>query len=225
MSVPSGIVNCRSDHGGDDDNDHAVVTAGHRRGRTDLVVDAARRARPAPALSATVVIGVILATTLSLRYTDGERPRWARALTVLGAVVALAWIAAQNAGLDGLLEALRGPMPDLLMLLVVFHGAEIADRRTNRVHLAITGVVAAYAVGLRLDGAVGWWMIAWTVAAVVAICTTDRTTRSTGAPRNAARITAWSIAGLVATLTLAALVPIPDGPASLGLPALSDEAT
>ena len=115
-------------------------------------------------------------------------------------------------------------MPDLLMLLVVLHGAEIADRRSNRVHLAVTGVVTAYAAGLRIDGAIGWWMITWAIAAVVAVCTTDRaaaTAERRCQPRTAARIASWSIAGIVATLAIGTLVPIPDGPASLGLPAQS----
>ena len=178
-----------------------------------------------PLMRTTVIAGLVAATGLSLRFTDGTRPLWARLLTVGAAIAALAWIALQTSGIGGLLEALRGPMPDLLMVLVVLHGAEIADRRTNRVHLAVTGVVTAYAVGLRLDGTVGWWMIAWAVVAIVATCTTDRheTTSHRRQRVAVAQVATWSIAGLVATLALASLVPIPDGPASLGLPALSDD--
>jgi transglutaminase-like putative cysteine protease len=168
--------------------------------------------------------GLAVATAISIRFTTAERPRWVSALVVGVAVAALARIAVQNADAGGLLEALRGPMPDLLMLLVVLHGAEIADRRTNRVHLAVTGVVTAYAAGLRIDGAVGWWMIAWAIAAIVAVCTTEHVDGGPTSPsqRGAARISAWTVAGVVATFAVASLVPIPDGPASLGLPALSD---
>ena len=166
---------------------------------------------------------MVLATLLSLRFTAGDRPLWARGLTAGTALAALGWITVQNAGVGGLLEALRGPMPDLLMLLVVLHGAEIANRRSNRVHLAVTVVVTAYAAGLRIDGAVGWWMIAWAVAALVAVCTTDRASSSPAglSPSAAGRVVSWSIVGIVATLAVGTLVPIPDGPASLGLPARS----
>ena len=176
-----------------------------------------------PVLRGVVLAGVVLATLMSLRFTAGERPQWARILTGGTALASLGWIAVLNPSLGGLLEALRGPMPDLLMLLVVLHGAEIADRRSNRVHLAVTGVVTAYAAGLRIDGAVGWWMITWAIAAVVAVCTTDRAAASPSgvSPRTAGRIASWSIAGIVATLAVGTLVPIPDGPASLGLPAQS----
>ena len=180
-----------------------------------------------PVLRGVVIAGVIAATAMSMRFTSGPRPLWARSITAGAALAALGWITLQNAGVGGLLEALRGPMPDLLVLLVVVHGAEIADRRSNRVHLAVTGVVTAYAAGLRIDGDVGWWMIAWAIAAIVAVCTTDRATASRAemsadtAPKTAIRIAASSIAGIVATLAVGALVPIPDGPASLGLPARS----
>ncbi len=177
-----------------------------------------------PILRISAVLGVSIATALSLRFSAGHRPMWARAVIVLVALTALARIAVQNAGVGGLLEALRGPMPDLLMLLVILHGAEIADRRTNRVHLAVTGVVTAYAAGLRIDGSLGWWMAAWAVATIVAVCTTEQrdTAPGRGSQGNTARIAGWSVAGVATTIAVASLVPIPDGPASLGLPALSD---
>ena len=175
-----------------------------------------------PMLRVGVLCGVVTATAVSRRFPDGRRPPWVRLVTAGSAIAALGWIAIQNSGIGGLLEALRGPMPDLLILLVVVHGAEIADRRSNRVHLAVTGVVTAYAAGLRIDGAVGWWMLAWAVVATVAVRTTDRTGATVGvSPGAALRVTSWSLTGIVATLAVASLVPIPDGPASLGLPVRS----
>ena len=132
---------------------------------------------------------------------------------------ALGRIAVQASGVGGLLEALRGPMPDLLLLLVALHGAEVVDRRTNRVHLAITAVVVAYAAGLRIDGNVGWWLLAWGLVAVASMTTSDA--EITGRRIRALPIIGWSAVGLAATIGVAAFVPIPDGPASLGLPSLS----
>jgi hypothetical protein len=121
-------------------------------------------------------------------------------------------IAVQSSGIGGLLKALRGPMPDFLILLVILHGAETADRRANRVHFAVTGVITAYAAGLRIDGAVGWWMLAWSITAIAALCTTETRLpphwngRWEGAPvgerpsRRAPRIAVWSAAGLIGTI-------------------------
>ena len=185
------------------------------------------------------IVGIVATTAASLRFRTRRTPLLVRGLVVAVTLAALGRIAVQNAGISGLLEALRGPLPDLLLLLVILHGTEITDRRTNRVHLAITGIVTAYAAGLRLDGAVGGWMIAWGVAAIVAVVSTesdpatgtaDDLARAGHARRSSrdrrggfVRMSTWSVAGLVATLGVASLVPIPDGPASLGLPALSND--
>ncbi len=170
-----------------------------------------------------ITIGIGLATGVSLWARAGRRTTWLRAVVAFVALAALVRIGVQSSGVGGLLEALRGPLPDLLLLLVVLHGAEVVDRRTNRVHLAITGVVVAYAAGLRIDGNVGWWLLAWGVVAIAA--TTAREPLVVAGelrrPLPVWPTVGWSAFGLAATIGLAAFVPIPDGPASLGLPSLS----
>ena len=101
---------------------------------------------------------------------------------VAAILVALAAIAVQAADVDGLLAALRGPLPNVLMLLVVLHGFETIDRRTLRVHLAITFVLAAYAAGLRIDAALGWWLAAWGIPFTASMLTTSRRPHRTTAP-------------------------------------------
>lgn len=171
------------------------------------------------AARAVATLGIALATAASLWAASGRQRAGIRVITAIVAVAALIRVAIQSSGIGGLLEALRGPMPDLLLLLVALHGAEVADRRTNRVHLAITGVVVAYAAGLRIDGNVGWWMVAWGIVAIAAMTVREADQRDRH--RNFGSIAAWSATGLAATIGLAAFVPIPDGPASLGLPSLS----
>ncbi len=171
------------------------------------------------AARATATIGIVLATAASLWAASGRRRSAIRVVTALIALAALIRIGVQSSGVGGLLEALRGPMPDLLVLLVALHGAEVTDRRTNRVHLAITGIVVAYAAGLRVDGNVGWWLLAWGVVAIAAM--TVREAEHANRRRSLGAIATWSATGLAATIGLAAFVPIPDGPASLGLPSLS----
>ena len=201
-----------------------------------------------PATTLIAALGVLLGAVVSYYFarTGRGRPILLRVGIALAALAALIVIAVDANGITGLLAALRGPMPDLLMLLVVLHGFEATDRRTLRVHQAITFVVAAYATGLRIDGALGWWLAAWVIAFVCAVLSTTRpqpTTTDTDdgkvdvpsatvGTRNripnggrAARTTGWLIGAAVATLALLSIVPIPDGPARLGLPALSNNAS
>ena len=90
--------------------------------------------------------------------------------------------------------------------------------------------------GLRIDGALGWWLAAWGVPFVVALVatslrpgTTDpRITvprrPSTGSVRVTSRWMLSVIAMGVATLAVLSMVPVPDGPARLGLPSFSANA-
>jgi protein-glutamine gamma-glutamyltransferase len=189
---------------------------------------------------AAVVAGA--AVSLWVARRGGRRPLVMQAAIVGVILAALAVIAAQAVDVDGLLAALRGPLPNVLMLLVVLHGFETVDRRTLRVHLAITFVLASYAAGLRIDAALGWWLAAWGVPFVVSMLTTlrppggggsDMLARRAAVPRRrptagSARTMGRRIASIVAigavTLAVLSLVPIPDGPARLGLPALSSNA-
>lgn len=192
-----------------------------------------------------IVLGAVIAgaaVSLWVARRGGRRPLVMQVAIVGAILIALGVIAAQAVDVDGLLAALRGPLPNVLMLLVVLHGFETVDRRTLRVHLAITFVLASYAAGLRIDAALGWWLAAWAVPFVVSMLTTLRPPRSTAGPAlplrltvphprpaiGSARTTGRWIASIVAigvaTLAMLSLVPIPDGPARLGLPALSSDA-
>jgi len=179
-----------------------------------------------------VALGAVVSLWVARR--SGRRPLLMQVAIVAAILIALGVIAVQATDVDGLLAALRGPLPNVLMLLVVLHGFETVDRRTLRVHLAITFVLASYAAGLRLDAALGWWLAAWAVPFVVSMLTTARLAgRVRGRPARrrqpaaaaSARTTGrWimSIGGVaLATLAVLSVVPIPDGPARLGLPALS----
>ena len=195
----------------------------------------------AVALSALLAaLGLVLGAAVSLHFarSGGERPLPLRIGVGLAAVGALAGIAAKADGVEGLLAALRGPMPNLLMLLVVLHGFEVTDRRTLRVHQAMIFVVAVYAAGLRIDGDLGWWMTAWGIAFAVSIMSTTRRSNPRPASFRAARepvavrragrrrssvsrATGWIVAAGIVALAILSVVPIPDGPARLGLPALA----
>jgi transglutaminase-like putative cysteine protease len=206
------------------------------------------------ALLVVLAIGLAIGTAGSLRLArrTGRRPPLLHAFVAAVVVLALIGIAIDARDVDGLLAVLRGPMPNLLVLLVVLHGFEVVDRRTLRVHQAITFVVAAYAAGLRIDDALGWWLGMWAVAFFTSLLLTTRTSgesrarvdgRAThplgpgvGVPPRTARRTrltvrrivrplVWIAASVAATLALLSVIPVPDGPTRLGLPALSNDAT
>ena len=176
-------------------------------------------------LAGGLILGVLVSTWVGRR--SGRRPAALQAAIVVTIIVAVALIAADARGIDGMLEALRGPMPQMLMLLVVLHGFEVVDRRTLRVHQAITFAVVAYAAGLRIDDALGWWIAAWGAAFFTSLLLTGRSRRdprpATIDGRSVVRSTAWIGAAAIGTLALLSVIPIPDGPARLGLPALSSD--
>ena len=174
---------------------------------------------------AAVTVGLAVGAAVSLRLGD-HRPR-ALQIAIAGViVVALGFITADARDVTGLLDALRGPMPNLLVLLVVLHGFEVVDRRTLRVHQAITFVATAYAAGLRIDDALAWWIAGWATALVASLVLTVQRPRlappTTGA---VGRAGLWTAGAVTATLALLSIVPIPDGPARLGLPSLSTNDT
>jgi transglutaminase-like putative cysteine protease/uncharacterized protein (DUF58 family) len=183
-----------------------------------------------------IALGLMLGVASSLKFgtgTDSVKPWWLRIGVGAATLSALTYVASTVGGVSGLLTALRGPMPDLLMLLLIVHGLEVIDQRTQRVHQAIAGVIVVYAAGLRIDGSVGWWLAAWAIVIVVAVRTSTRiVTPSTGDKRRSDRMSngrfakGIGLAGTAALVILAVLsvVPVPDGPARLGLPALSNDA-
>ena len=187
-----------------------------------------------PVAHALVALGVIAGAAVSARSLEtGEPPSLLiRTLVGLGALAAFVLVVAASGRLDGLLAVLRGPLPQLLILLIVLHGFECRDRRTARVGLGISAVVLMYACGFRVDGAIGWWLLAWGVAFGVAMAKLSMPTaaaRPASRPRRGfartlvVRSGAVGMAG-VATVALLAVVPIPDGPARLTLPTLIENA-
>ena len=125
---------------------------------------------------------------------------------------------------------LRGPLPQVLVILVLLHGFECRDRRTVRVGLGISGVVLVYAAGFRVDDAIGWWLLAWMVC--FGMSTTRLALPDQSPPARAPRTdrrrvgcrgsALWRSAS-AATIALLAVVPMPDGPARLTLPTFIED--
>ena len=109
---------------------------------------------------AVIVAGGALVSGRSL--VTGEQPSpTTRAVIALGAVAGLAMVVASSGRVDGLLTFLRGPLPQVLVVLILLHGFECRDRRTIRVSLGISAVVVMYAGSFRVDDTVGWWLLVW----------------------------------------------------------------
>lgn len=180
-------------------------------------------------------LGVIAGALVSARsLVTGEPPTGlVRALTALGALGALVLVVAASGRLEDMLAFLRGPLPQVLIVLIVLHGFECRDRRTIRVSLAISAVVVMYAAGFRVDDRIGWWIAAWGIAAAGTLSNlaaptdphpTGRGPRPAPSGASMASLGGWTVRigalglGAVATVGVLALVPVPQGPARLNLP-------
>ncbi len=184
------------------------------------------------AASGTFAGAAVSARTLS----TGEQPSLAtRVVIAAGAMVAIGMVLAASGRLEGLLGVLRGPLPQVLIVLIVLHGFECHDRRTIRVGLGISAIVMMYAAGFRVDDRVGLWLIAWSICFGVALSKLARPTRRARRVPSASTSrfgigrwlpgTAGLCGGFAATFLILAVVPVPAGPANLTLPTLVRDAS
>jgi protein-glutamine gamma-glutamyltransferase len=183
-----------------------------------------------PLVTVMVVGSVLLGAAVSapLLASGEPAPAYVRLLVAFGALLAFVAVAASAGQLEGLLGLLRGPLPQILVILIALHGFECRDRRTVRVGLAISAVVLMYASGFRVDSTIGWWLLAWGVAfagassALAGPTGGARRTRSMRALVPGAGAVAL---GSIATVAVLAVVPVPNGPARLSLPTFIDDAS
>jgi protein-glutamine gamma-glutamyltransferase len=126
----------------------------------------------APTTILAAVVGCALSAVLT---TAPSTRRWSRLiLRVCVVLIAVGGALAMVASVDGitnLVAVIRGPLPQMLILLVVIHGFECTNRRAARAALAFSFVVTAYAAGQRIDSALGWWLTAWAVCWLVTMAT------------------------------------------------------
>lgn len=193
-----------------------------------VIVALAALRSPASFPAVAVCIGflmVVLAALISTRWQAISRV--GAALQLLATVVAVGalW---SSASLDvGLLSVLRGPLAQILAVLMVVHAFECRDRRSARFELAVSSVVVAYAAALRVDGAVIWWLAAWASVFAVALTAVASpvSKRAAVAHSEQRRRLSWGHAGmaaaawLVVSIVVLSFVPTPNGPAQLTLPA------
>ena len=181
---------------------------------------------------ALVVAGVLAGAVATARPLETGEPvsAFIRGLTALTALVAVASIAVSSGDVTGLFGFLSGPLPQILLALVVLHGFECRDRRSVRFSLAISAVIAMYASALRVDDRLVWWLAAWSVAFVASVVSVGRSPDVAGATaarpeRAARRVVGWSVATAVTAavgLAILAVVPVPRGPAVPSLPSFID---
>lgn len=169
-------------------------------------------------------VGVVAGAAVSARAvgTGGEPSAWVRAVAGIGALVAIAAVAARAGRLDGLLAVLRGPLPQLLIVLIVLHGFECRDRRSIRVGVAISAIVVMYAAGFRVDRLLGVWLAAWAITAGAALALLANR-RAVAPTRRWRRAGAATLVGAGLTLAGLVVVPVPSGPARLTLPTLIED--
>lgn len=168
-------------------------------------------------------IGLVLAATAASAAVTarlGARRRTVRQLAGLatGAMVAVALI--DIGRVTSIASSLRFLMPQALVTLVVLQGFECVDRRSARVTMACSAVLAAYAAGVRVDSQLGIWLLLAVAMFVVAF---PRITRTSGPARErrpeqvVRRLSSAGVA-VLAVVAILAIVPVPRGPAQLTLP-------
>lgn len=186
-----------------------------------------------PLLLVPIAVMVVVAATVSGRsLVTGEPPSpLVRTMVGLAALVGLAMVLVSSGRLDGLLTFLRGPLPQVLIILILIHGFECRDRRTVRVGVGISSVVVMYAAAFRVDDRLVWWLAGWIAAAGLSLA---MLARPAGSPRFAmpsgGTSAGWGhrigFVGATLGVTVAALavVPVPEGPAQLTLPTVIEDA-
>jgi transglutaminase-like putative cysteine protease len=168
-----------------------------------------------------IVAGTTFGAVVSGRtlVSASEPSTLVRTVVGAGSLVALLIVAASSGRLDGLLEFLSGPLPQVLIVLVVLHGFECRDRRSVRVALGVSAVVVMYAAAFRVDDRLVWWLLAWGIVLGIALVSLSDVPSASGRRYSWRTAGALSV-GVAATLGLLALIPVPSGPAVLALPSL-----
>ncbi|MFN8024639.1 MAG: transglutaminaseTgpA domain-containing protein [Acidimicrobiales bacterium] len=185
-----------------------------------------------PVTIAAIVGGSLLTAAMT---TGGTSHRWLRTLVqVLVAcftVAAMIRAATSMTSADDLIAIISGPLPQVLMLLVVLHGFECTNRRSARASMAFAAVLAGYAAGQRIDPALPLWLAGWAACWIVTLRTISLPAppRAVRAPGTRVRRGAGGLggvailaAGAALTVVVLSFVPVPDGPARLGLPSSID---
>lgn len=174
-----------------------------------------------PVVLAAAAIGIVLGAMLTVRSVATSEPptTLVRTLTGIGGLAALLLVVAASGRVDDMLGFLRGPLPLVLIVLVVLHGFETVDRRTIRVSVAVSAVVVMYASGFRVDDGLVLWLLAWGAAAGATLLgAAGRETRRPVSWRSTCVRVLVVLGSAAATVGLLVVVPVPDGPASLTLP-------
>lgn len=190
---------------------------------------------------AVCAVAIAAGAAVTARRTAWSRS--ARQLTGLAAALVTGAALIDFEAIGSPAGALRYLMPQLLLALFVMQGFECADRRAARVTLAISTVLITYTAGIRVDPALGPWLlvgVALVVLAMQAVTRADRIDRAsraarvpatgraaTGqAPSTARRVLVPAIGSLLAVAALMAalaFMPVPRGPATLTLPTWLEE--
>jgi transglutaminase-like putative cysteine protease len=196
-----------------------------------------------PITVVSLVGGCVLTAAMTSGGTQSRLLRlMVHALVTVFALVGLVTVFRTISSSDDLLSVITGPLPQLLMLLVVLHGFECTRRRAARAALGFAAVITAYAAGQRIDPAFTWWLLAWGVTWIVTIRAvaapppppptpvpagrdSERVTARRRMPtgRQAAAAVAAAGGGVLATVLLLGAVTVPSGPARLGMPSSLDD--
>ncbi|MFM2076484.1 MAG: hypothetical protein RJA49_374 [Actinomycetota bacterium] len=162
-----------------------------------------------------VILAVAMGAFVSTRHRPV--PQWLRQIAGAAAGLVVLFVLVDVTAIDSPMAAMRYLMPQLLVTLCVLQGFECADRRGARVSLACSALLATYAAGVRVDGALGGYMLAAGIGLALAAQAVTRPDRK-GASRNVVWRSAAVLVSVAAVIAILVVVPVPKGPAQLNLP-------
>ncbi|MEX0848511.1 MAG: transglutaminaseTgpA domain-containing protein [Ilumatobacteraceae bacterium] len=181
---------------------------------------------------ASVRAGVLVGSLLTAALTATRKPHRPLVRTLLRVVAGMIGVAGialvviDAGGITDLRVVFTGPLPDLLMLLVVVQGFECTDRRAGRAALGFSAVVAAYGAAQRVDPVLLVWLagwgVAWLVSMVLVAGPAPRPSRGSSIARRTAVTLVSLVVAATATVLVLGTVTVPDGPTSLGRPSSFD---
>ncbi len=178
-----------------------------------------------------IVVAIAAGAIVSARSLATGEPAsgFVRAVVAIVSLGSLVMFTAASGQLDGVLSILTGPLPQILVTLILLHGFECRDRRAIRVGLGISAIVIMYASGFRVDGSIGLWLLAWAGCFCMTLIDLAGPRTMLLGDGDAARILGSRVlvasVAAAATITVLMVVPVPDGPARLTLPTFIDDAS
>ena len=173
-------------------------------------------------LPASVAVAAISASTVFFAVSAKPPSAVLRFAIQLGAIsISIIYAFATTSGTPTPLELIRGPLPLIVVVLLVVHSLDVVDKRTLRFQSSATLLLGVFAISLSVSGLmplaavalVMLWMLTWIVCRSTQLAVSWHQLSSR-------KLRAGLSVSFAAALALASLlvIPVPAGSASFSFP-------